>query len=159
MSHYGLQSAAFNKSSTRGAVTVRPLVGQDRAAWNELWPAQRRAAFITLAALSLLRLVLSLPAITPPYDDGASYSLFVSKGLLAVAAYYPLPNNHVLENLLAWLFFQVSPGFWWTIRLPVLLVATGATALWYLGWLREKFPARTALLATTLASLSQLGHP
>lgn len=128
-----------------------------RAAWSELRPAQRQAAIITLAALSLLRLVLSLPAITPPYDDGASYSLFVSKGLLAVAAYYPLPNNHVLENLLAWLFFQVSPGFWWTIRLPVLLVATGATSLWYLGWLREKFSARAALLATALASLSQLG--
>jgi GNAT superfamily N-acetyltransferase len=37
MSDYGLQSAAFNKSSTRGAVTVRPLIGQDRTAWNELW--------------------------------------------------------------------------------------------------------------------------
>lgn len=131
--------------------------GGYRAAWVALTTAQRRAAFLTLAGLTLLRLVLSLPAITPPYDDGASYSLFVSKGLLAVGAYYPLPNNHVLENLLAWLFFQASPGFWWSIRLPVLLGATAATVLWYAGWLREIYSARAALLATTVASLSQLG--
>ncbi|MCE9521253.1 MAG: GNAT family N-acetyltransferase [Alphaproteobacteria bacterium] len=37
MSLFGLQSAAFDKSSTRGAVRVRPLVGQDRTAWNALW--------------------------------------------------------------------------------------------------------------------------
>ncbi len=34
---YGLQSAAFSKSSTKGAVQIRPLVGGDRAAWNGLW--------------------------------------------------------------------------------------------------------------------------
>ncbi|MDQ2771878.1 MAG: hypothetical protein M3Y54_15425 [Bacteroidota bacterium] len=128
-----------------------------RAAWAGLRPSRRRAALLTLAGLTLLRLMLSLPAITPPYDDGASYSLFVSRGLLAVGAYYPLPNNHVLENLLAWLFFQASAGFWWSIRLPVLLGATAATVLWYAGWLREKYSARAALLATLLASLSQLG--
>jgi len=37
MSLFGLQSAAFGNASTRGAVHVRPLVGQDRAAWNALW--------------------------------------------------------------------------------------------------------------------------
>lgn len=34
---YDLQSAAFSKSSTKGAVQIRPLVGGDRAAWNGLW--------------------------------------------------------------------------------------------------------------------------
>jgi GNAT superfamily N-acetyltransferase len=37
MSLTGLQSAAFSRSATRGEVTVRPLVGQDRAVWNGLW--------------------------------------------------------------------------------------------------------------------------
>ena len=37
MSHFGLQSEAFNKTATYGAVRIRPLVGQDRAAWNGLW--------------------------------------------------------------------------------------------------------------------------
>jgi GNAT superfamily N-acetyltransferase len=37
MSVSGLQSAAFGKSTTHGAVRVRPLVGQDRAVWNGFW--------------------------------------------------------------------------------------------------------------------------
>ena len=37
MSLYGLQSAAFAKTTTHGAVRVRPLVGRDRAAWDALW--------------------------------------------------------------------------------------------------------------------------
>lgn len=34
---FGLDAAAFSRSSEKGAVRVRPLVGQDRAQWNELW--------------------------------------------------------------------------------------------------------------------------
>jgi GNAT superfamily N-acetyltransferase len=34
---FGLDAAAFNRVSEKGAVRVRPLVGQDRARWNELW--------------------------------------------------------------------------------------------------------------------------
>jgi GNAT superfamily N-acetyltransferase len=34
---FGLDAAAFSRSSEKGAVRVRPLVGQDRARWNELW--------------------------------------------------------------------------------------------------------------------------
>lgn len=34
---YGLQSSAFGKSTRRGEVLVRPLVGQDRVAWDALW--------------------------------------------------------------------------------------------------------------------------
>lgn len=120
-----------------------------------LSPAQRRGAAGALLALTALRLVMSLPEITPAYDDGASYTLFVSKGLLAVSSYYPLPNNHVLSNTLSWLFFQLSPGFWWTMRLPVVLAATAATVVLFAGLLREKVPFRAALLATGLFSLSQ----
>jgi hypothetical protein len=120
-----------------------------------LSPAQRRGAAGALAALTAVRLVMSLPEITPAYDDGASYTLFVSKGLLAVSSYYPLPNNHVLSNTLSWLFFQVQPGFWWTMRLPVVLAATAATVILFAGLLREKVPFRPAVLATGLFSLSQ----
>ncbi|MBO2012550.1 hypothetical protein [Hymenobacter negativus] len=123
---------------------------------NDLTQAQRRGATAAFAALTGLRLVLSLPMIIPAYDDAASYTLFVSKGLLAVSSYYPLPNNHVLSNTLSWLFFQVNPSFWWTMRLPVVLTATAATGLLFVGLLREKVAFRPALLATVLFSLSQL---
>jgi GNAT superfamily N-acetyltransferase len=37
MSLTGLQSGAFSRSTTHGAVNVRPLVGRDRAVWSGLW--------------------------------------------------------------------------------------------------------------------------
>ena len=33
----GLKAEAFNKTSTRGPVRIRPLVGGDRTAWDRLW--------------------------------------------------------------------------------------------------------------------------
>jgi len=40
----------------------------------------------------------------------------------------------------------VHPGFWWSMRLPVVLTATGATALWFVALLRRS-NFRVALLA------------
>lgn len=34
---FGLDAAAFSRSSEKGAIRIRPLVGQDRVHWNELW--------------------------------------------------------------------------------------------------------------------------
>lgn len=127
-----------------------------RATFNELSAGQQQRALVALAALTGLRLLLSLPTVVPAYDDAASYALFVSKGLLAVSSYYPLPNNHVLSNTISWLFFQLHPGFWWTMRLPVVLTATAGTPLLFAGLLREQVRFRPALLATGLFSLSQL---
>jgi hypothetical protein len=141
-----------------------------RACWRELrttasslrravaqLPAHHKwGAAAALLALTVFRVVLSLPAVTPEYDDAASYTLFVSKGLLAVSAYYPLPNNHVLSNTISQLFYNVYPGFWWTMRLPVVLQAAVATAVLFVGLLRERVAFRPALLATGLFSLAQL---
>lgn len=124
--------------------------------WAGLTRPQRQMAGATLGALTALRLVQSIPAITPAYDDAASYALFVSRGLLAVTSYYPIPNNHVLSSLVDWLFFRVSPNFWWCMRLPVVLAATLATGLLLRGLLRARVPFRPALLTVVLFSLSQL---
>ena len=117
---------------------------------------ERRVAVGTFAALTLLRLALSLPAVTPGYDDVPSYELFASKSLLAVSAYYPVPNNHILSNTISWVFFHLNPGFWFTMRLPVVLAAMGGTVLLYTGlrWARVGF--RPALLATLLFGSTQL---
>ena len=103
--------------------------------WRALRPAQRRLAVGGLLLLTLLRGYFSLVA--QPYDDATSYELFVREPLLTVSAVYGLPNNHVLSNTLAWLFYQVYPGFWWAMRLPVLLTSTLATAFWFLALLRR----------------------
>ena len=126
------------------------------SSWASLTAPQRRLALGTILVLTVVRLVESIPAITPAYDDAASYALFVSRGVLAITSYYPLPNNHVLSNLIDWLFFQVNPGFWWSMRLPVVLTATLAIVLLLGGLLRARVPFRPALLTVVLFSLSQL---
>ena len=129
-----------------------------RNAWWDLTLIERRTALGVLVVLTGLRLVQSLPAVTPAYDDAPSYSLFVSRGILAATSYYPVPNNHVLSSVVDWLFFQVNPGFWWTMRLPVILAATFATILLFWGLLREGTAFRPALLAVLLFSFSQLSQ-
>jgi hypothetical protein len=127
-----------------------------RAIWQQLSASQRYWALGTIGSITLLRFVQSIPEITPAYDDAPSYSLFVSRGILAVSSYYPVPNNHVLSNALDWLFFQANPGFWWSMRLPVVLAATVATVLLFAGLRRASMPFRAALVAIGLFSISQL---
>ncbi|HEX8507564.1 MAG TPA: hypothetical protein VF630_19535, partial [Hymenobacter sp.] len=134
----------------------RQVVGVLLATLRGLTRTERQVAGWVFVGLTALRTVMSLPAVTPEYDDAASYTLFVTKGLLAVSAYYPLPNNHVLSNTVSWLFYQAHPGFWWTMRLPVVLAATGACVLLFVGLLRARAGFRPALLAIVLFSLAQL---
>jgi len=125
-----------------------------RASWQQLPRYQRVAATMALVFLLALRVYFSLTR--PPHaEEVASYEFFVRQGLLAVSAYYPIPNNHILSNTLSWVFYQVVPSFWWTMRLPVLLVSTAGTVLWFTGLLRTT-NFRVALLTMALFSCLQL---
>ncbi len=135
---------------------MRGAAAELSGSFRTLPAGQQRIAAWSLAALTAVRAYMSRPAVTPEYDDVPSYELFASKSLLAVSAYYPVPNNHVLSNTVSWLFYHVNPGFWWTMRLPVVLVATVATALLFAGLLRARAGFRPAGLATLLFSLAQL---
>ncbi|HEX8657093.1 MAG TPA: hypothetical protein VF690_06145 [Hymenobacter sp.] len=132
---------------------LRQLWASIRQALQSLSLGQRRWALGAFAGLTLLRLYFSFD--NPAYDDAVSYEVFVSKGLLATSAYYPIPNNHVLSNTLSLLFYQVSPNFWWTMRLPVLLVSSIAVVFLFAALLR---PAgfQVATSATLLFSCLQL---
>jgi len=114
---------------------------------------QRRLAGAVLVGLTALRLYFSLD--NPEYDDAVSYEVFVSKGWLATSAYYPIPNNHVFSNTLSLLFYQAIPDFWWSMRLPVLLVSTGATVFLFAA-LRRRAGFRVAAVAVSLFSWLQL---
>ena len=127
-----------------------------RRAFTALPAAQQRRAVLLLLGLTAFRFLLSLPAVTPGYDDVPSYEMFASKSWLAVSAYYPVPNNHVLSNSLSRVFYQLNPGFWFTMRLPVVLAATGATVLLFLGLLWARASFRVAWLSTLLFGLAQL---
>ena len=121
-----------------------------RRCWQALSPKQRWLAGAVLLGLTAVRVYYS--CLAQPYDDLTSYELFVREHLLVVSALYSLPNNHLLSNTLAWSFYQLYPGFWWSMRLPVLLTSTFATGLWFLLLLRRS-NFRVALLAVTLFGL------
>ncbi len=109
--------------------------GRLAAAWRQLPRSQRRLAGWAMALLTAVRAYLSPTLLW--YDDAVSYEFFVRHRLLAVSAYYPLPNNHIFSNTINWLFYQVHPTFWWSMRLPVLLTSTLATGLLFAGLLRR----------------------
>jgi hypothetical protein len=157
------QGALVLALSTRGRRELRCLWASLPSATQAVWHAtlalparERRLALGALAALTLLRAYLTLPSVTPEYDDAASYTLFVSQGFFITASYYPLPNNHVLSNLLSWFFYQANPGFWWTMRLPVLLTTTATTVLLFMGLVHRRLAFRPAMAAVLLFSLSKL---
>ncbi|MGI4864221.1 MAG: hypothetical protein ACRYFZ_09895 [Janthinobacterium lividum] len=128
----------------------RQLGGQ----WAALAGWQRRVALAGLVGLTVVRGYLSTGYL--PYgDDAVSYEFFVRHRLLAVAAYYPMPNNHILANTLSWGFYQVYPSFWVSMRLPVLLTSTVGSGLLFVGLLRW-VGFRGALLATGAFSGLQL---
>lgn len=121
--------------------------------WRSLQPRQQRLTLVVFAALTVLRIIVSRVLVT--FDDGTSYEGFVRKSLLVVSAWYPIPNNHIFSNTLSWLFYQAYPGYWWSMRVPVLILSTAATAGWFLGLLRRS-NFRVAALATALFSLLEL---
>ncbi len=132
----GLSRAPAGRAEWRQLSQEARAVGRGLGAgWRGLRPGQRRLAGGLLLALTALRTYYSLTL--QAYDDATSYELFVRERLLAVSAAYPLPNNHLLSNTLSWLCYQVHPGFWWSMRLPVLLTSTAATVGWFLGLLRR----------------------
>lgn len=144
----------------RGRYECALLCQETRWAWaglreglTTLTARRRRWAWGLLVALTVLRLYFSLH--NPAYDDVASYEVFVSKGWLATSAYYPIPNNHVFSNTISLLFYQLSPNFWWTMRLPVLLICTVATVLLFASLLRRA-SFGVAAGAVTLFSCLQL---
>ncbi|RZL13299.1 MAG: hypothetical protein EOO62_08525 [Hymenobacter sp.] len=118
-------------------------------AWQVLPPQQRRLALVVFGVITVLRFVVGRILIA--YDDSTSYKLFVSHSLLTVSTWYPLPNNHIFSNTISWLFYQLYPGFWWSMRVPVLLFSTVGTAMWFLGLLRRS-NFRVAALTVTLFS-------
>ena len=143
---------------TQLAATAREVGAAARrlgAQWRVLPRRQRGLALGGLAALTLVRAYLST-GYRPYGDDAISYEFFVRHRLLAVAAYYPMPNNHILANTLSWGCYQLWPSFWASMRLPVLLTSTLGAGLLF-GVLLRRVGFGSALLATGAFSWLQLG--
>lgn len=154
-------AASLAGAGRAGRRQLGALATETRAALAGAWrvltalpPAQCRAAGLSLALLLGGRIFFG---ITKSYhsEEVATYDFFIRPGLLAVSSYYPIPNNHVLPNTLNWLFFQVNPNVWFTLRLPVLLTTTVGTVALFAGLVRFG-TFRAALVALTLFAWLQL---
>ncbi|WP_152560138.1 hypothetical protein [Hymenobacter sp. IS2118] len=128
--------------SSPGRREVRALVAEAKASgarlchgMRQLSPRQRQVAGLALGLLTVSRLYFS---VVYPYqtDEVASYDFFISRGLLAVSSFYPIPNNHILNSTLSWVFYGLNTSPWFVLRLPVLFTATAGTVLLFVGVLR-----------------------
>lgn len=130
-------------ASGAGRQQLRQLAWEVKSVWTGSLTAfarlPGRARWLALALALVLTALRTYFSLTKPIhpEEIASYEYFVSKGLLAVSAYYPIPNNHILSSALDWVFYRIHPGFWWSMRLPVLLVSSGGTWLLFMGLLRR----------------------
>lgn len=88
-------------------------------------------------------------------DEVSSYDFFVAHGPLAISSYYPIPNNHIFYNLLAWPGFALGLPPRWVMRLPTLLVGAAGTVVGYL-LLARLVGLRLATLVTGLVGLGPL---
>lgn len=124
--------------------TVGRLSGAERAGAGALW----LGLGLTWGAWLLLD--------PPSPDEIASYDSFVREGAVAVTSFYPMPNNHLGYNLLAWVLEQLLPGqARLVMRLPSLLAALAGTALSY-ALLTHFRNFRTATLAVALFGFTKV---
>jgi 4-amino-4-deoxy-L-arabinose transferase-like glycosyltransferase len=88
-------------------------------AWPH-WPA--RGGIVTIGAPMLLAILLRLAFVNQPmrYDEALTFNEFASRPIYYALSFYPDPNNHLLNTLLAHLAFITLGNQPWVLRLPAL---------------------------------------
>ncbi|GAB3583794.1 hypothetical protein [Hymenobacter daeguensis] len=129
-------------------------LNRGRRWWRRLPPGERICALALLSGLAAARLwyLWSYPLST---DEMGSYDFFASRGALVTTTFYPIPNNHILYNLLAWPLAAAGLPATLAMRLPGLVLGLGGTAVAYV-LLARLAGARLALAVTGLAGLAPL---
>ncbi|AIZ63986.1 hypothetical protein PK28_10335 [Hymenobacter sp. DG25B] len=131
---------------------MQALVAELRDSWRALGHSLRHLPrSYQLTALLLLALLTAVRTYFFFYfpqegDEVLSYMCFGSEGIVAATSFYPLPNNHVLYNVISTFFHQINTGFHFTTRLPTFLISLGGTVLLFAAVLR--FTSFTVALLT-----------
>ena len=142
----------------RGSGMVRPqlrrAIRRLRQQWQRLPAGAQRSALLLLVLLMAARLyyLLAYPLST---DEIASFDYFVRQGPRVIFSYYPIPNNHLLYNLLAWPLRLTGLPPLLVMRLPTWVLGSASQAL-TLGLLSRVAGVRRALLVTALLGLAPL---
>ena len=120
--------------ASQQVLLLREELRQSRARLNSWWGRLPVSAKIITAGLVTVLLIvrgwylLNYPLGT---DEIASYDYFVREGVVAITSYYPIPNNHIFYNLLAWPLAQAGLSPRLVMRLPTLLLGTFGTIAGY----------------------------
>lgn len=122
-----------------------------KESWVHFTSVQKNTLLIALFFLSLIR-VLFLLFWEYYEDEQFSYQYLVSKGFLTTLTYYPGPNNHVFNNLLACVFDLVFTEKW-AMRLPSILVS-GITFYLMIVMLMKKKSFEFSIVAALLLQIS-----
>lgn len=90
---------------------------------------------------------------TYPYiDEVFSFVGFVNEGPLVTATFYPVPNNHIFNNLICILFKKAGFSPYWTMRLPTLLFWIATLSLLFI-YLKPKMGFNFSCFGTLLFAL------
>ncbi len=125
------------------------------AVWWGRLPVSAKAIAGGLVAVLLATRTAYLLYYPLSTDEVASYDYFARQGPLAISSFYPIPNNHIFYNWLAWPLATLgwSPRF--VMRLPTLLLGTAGSVAGY-ALLARRAGLRVATLATGLVGLLPL---
>ena len=129
-------------------------VGRIRRHWQRLPVGAQRSTLVVLALVLAARLyyLVAYPLST---DEIASFDYFVRQGPRVIFSYYPIPNNHLLYNLLAWPLSLTGLSPRLVMRLPGWVLGGIGFAI-TLELLSRVAGRQRALLVTLLVGLTPL---
>lgn len=113
----------------------------------------RQKIFLAGSSMIVIGLKLYYCLSTQPYiDEVFSFACFVNEGPLVTATFYPVPNNHVFNNLVCMVFRTAGLSAYWSMRLPTLLCWIGTLWLLFL-YLKPKLGFKVALCGMILFAI------
>src|SRR5690606_3280342 len=101
--YYRTGKPVISNRSNKLAISFERIVKGNRAFFSNLH-IYTRIGLLMMIAAQLITFAWLLNAIPYNYDEAWSYTYFSGHSLMSALTFYPVPNNHVLQNVLASLF-------------------------------------------------------
>ncbi|MES2133680.1 MAG: hypothetical protein V4506_15125 [Bacteroidota bacterium] len=106
-----------------------------------------RVAFSLILIIFFVAECMLLISMPTSYDELFSYSVFSGKGIWTSLSYYPVPNNHVLYNLMTSLFVKLPIDIEISTRIPAFLAAL-FTVYYFFKLSHEQLGGKIAIALT-----------
>jgi 4-amino-4-deoxy-L-arabinose transferase-like glycosyltransferase len=146
-------------SSIRDAFTT---AGRDtRAAVASavvMFRADPRTYWIAIGAITSIGLVLRLALLNQPIrnDEATTFRSYVQQSILGALSDYSLPNNHILNTLLAIISTRLLGGDVWALRLPAFIAGVLVIPATYVAGRVLSGRAQGLIAAALVAASSEM---